>query len=273
MKPVTLLLAAGLVVLAGGTRAADPPKGWEFAGRTEAGAAADIRPRVGGELVRTTVREGATVKKGELLAEIDPRPYQIDLDAARAKMKAAEARLKAARIKTSNVKFLAEQKVKVVAQGEVDLQEAAEAEAAALLAVAKAEVEQAELHLSWTKITAPIAGRVGRFSVTERNLVAADTTRLMTVVAADTLHVSFDVDERTLLRLRREGLAEPGKLAVAVGFAGDEGYPVEGRLDLIEPLVDPEKGTVRFRATIPNPKGLLLPGMFARVRLTPASAK
>ena len=82
------------------------------------------------------------------------------------------------------------------------------------------------------------------------------------------MYVSFKVDESLLLRLRREGLAEPGKLSVAVGFAGDKGYPHAAKLDVMSPDVDPTTGTARLRATIPNPKGLLLPGMSARVRLT-----
>ena len=146
---------------------------------------------------------------------------------------------------------------------------AAEAEAEAALMVAKVEVERAELTLSWTRVTAPFSGRVSRIQATEGGLVTADQTHILTVVSTDPLYVTFNVPEAILLQLRRDGLSEPGKLGVAVGFAIDEGYPHAAKLDLIEPEVDPKTGTVRFRATVPNPKGLLLPGMSARVRLTP----
>jgi RND family efflux transporter MFP subunit len=149
------------------------------------------------------------------------------------------------------------------------LNTAAESEAEAALMVAKVEVERAELTLSWTRVTAPFSGRVGRIQSTEGSLVTADRTHILTVVAIDPLYVTFSVPEAILLQLRRDGLSEPGKLEVAVGFAIDEGYPHAAKLDSIEPEVDPKTGTIQFRATLPNPKGLLSPGMSARVRLTP----
>jgi multidrug efflux pump subunit AcrA (membrane-fusion protein) len=101
--------------------------------------------------------------------------------------------------------------------------------------------------------------------------VVADQTPILTVVAVDRLYVTFGVDEATVLRLRRDGPAEPGKLSVAVGFTGDEGYSHTAKLDLIGTEVDPTTGTVRFRATLENAKGLLSPGMAARVRLSPTA--
>jgi multidrug efflux system membrane fusion protein len=261
------VLAAGLAFPPAGTPADDPPKGWTFTGRTEA-AADDVRARVTGHLTHLAVREGGAVKKGDLLAEIDPRAYRLDLDAAKARQKVAEAKLQAAKLKSANAKSLAQNKV--ISQGEVALNTAAEAEAEAALMSAKVDVERAELILSWTRVTAPFSGRVSRVQSTEGGLVTADQTHILRVVASDPLHVTFNVPEATLLRLRRDGLAEPGKLDVAVGFAIDEGHPRAAKLDLIEPEVDPKTGTVRFRATVPNPKGLLSPGMSARVRLAPA---
>ncbi len=154
-------------------------------------------------------------------------------------------------------------------QGELDLNAAAEAEAEATLAGEKVEVQRAELTLSWTRLTAPFGGRVSRVQAAEGGLVAADRTPILRVVDSRQLRVSFNVPEGTLLRLRRDGLAEPGKLRVAVGFSGEEGHPHEAKLDLIAPEVDPETGAARFGATLANPKGLLSPGMSARVRLTP----
>ncbi len=267
MRATMFVLVAALALPPAGTRADDPPKGWEFVGRTQAAATVEVRTRVTGYLTRVAVQEGAAVKKGDLLAEIFPQPYQLDLDAARARVRAAAAKLEAAKLKTANAKKLTQNNV--ISQGELALHEAAAAEAAAGLAAAQVEAERAELTLAQTHVRAPIDGRVSRVRSAEGNLVVADQTPLLTVVATDRLHVSFDVPEAHLLRLRRDGLAEPGKLDVAVGFAGEEGYPHAAKLDLIAPEVDPKTGTVRFRATLANPKGLLAPGMSARVRLTP----
>ena len=140
-----------------------------------------------------------------------------------------------------------------------------------MLAAAKVEAQRAQLNLSWTQVTAPFDGRVSHIYTTEGNLVAADQTQILTVVSADPLYVSFNVPESTLLQLRRDKLANPDKLAVKVGFTGEEGHPHVAKLDLIEPEVDPKTGTVRLRATLPNPQGLLLPGLSPRIRLVPAA--
>jgi RND family efflux transporter MFP subunit len=260
------VLAAGLAFPSAGTRADDPPKGWTFTGRTQA-ATAEVRARVTGQLNRVAVREGDAVKKGDLLAEIDSRAYQLDLDAAQARQKVAEAKLQAAKLQAANAKQLAQSKV--VGPNDLALHLAAQAQAEAALLGAKVEVERAQLTLSWTRVTAPFSGRVSRIQSTEGGFVTAGQTPILRVVASGPLRVTFRVPETLLLRLRRDGLAEPGKLGVAVGFALDEGYPYAAKLDLIEPEVDPKTGTVRFRATVANPKGLLTPGMSAHVRLTP----
>lgn len=266
MRAAMFVLIAGLALPSPGTRADDPPKGWEFVGRTQA-AAVEVRARATGDLTRVAVKEGAAVKKGDLLVEVFPRPYQLDLDAARARVQAAAARLEVAKIETASAKKLLTQNV--VSQQEVTLHEAKEAEAEATLGVAKVEVARAELNLARTQVRAPIDGRVSRIQATEGGLVTADQSPILTVVATDPLAVTFNVPEGLVLQLHRDGLADPGKLGVAVGFAGEEGHPHEAKLDVIAPEVDPSAGTVRFRATVPNPKGLLLPGMSARVRLTP----
>jgi len=266
-----LVLVAGLLFLSpsAGTwgRDDDRPKGWEFVGRTQAAATVEVRARVAGQLTQVAVKEGDAVKKGDLLAEVDPRQYRLALDGARARLKAAEAKLKAARIRAANAKKLKDDKV--VSTGEADLYAAAEAEAEATLLAEKVEVQRGELTLSWARVVAPFDGLVARVQAAEGGLVAADRTSILTVVDAHQLRVSFDVPEATLLRLRRDGLAEPAKLGVAVGFSGEEGHPHEAKLDLIAPEVDPKTGAARFRATLANPKGLFSPGMSARVRLTP----
>lgn len=266
MRAAMFVVAAGLPFLSSGIRAADPPAGGEYVGRVRAAATVAVRPRMTGEVIRVAIREGDAVAKGDLLVEIDPRPYKIDAEVARAKVKAAEAKLQTAKSAVARGKDLV--RGKITSPAELPALDAGAAEAEAGLVVAKAEAERAGLKLSFTRITAPFDGRVSHIPTTEGNLAVADLTHILTVVATDRLSVSFGVPEATLLRLRRDGLAEPGKLGVAVGFAGEAGFPHEAKLDLIEPEVDPATGTTMFRATLANPKGLFSPGMSTRVRLS-----
>jgi RND family efflux transporter MFP subunit len=129
------------------------------------------------------------------------------------------------------------------------------------------DVERAELTLSWTKIVAPFNGRVSRIQTNEGSLVIGGQTPILRVIATDPLYVNFSVPEDVLAKLRREGLSEPGKLAVTVGFSLDKDFPHTAKLDVIEPEIDAKTGKVQFRASIVNPQSLLSPGMSARVRL------
>lgn len=146
MQAAMFVLAAGLAFPSAGTRADDLPKGWTFTGQTQA-VADDVRARVTGHLTRLAVREGDAVKKGDLLAEIDPRAYRLDLDAVKARQKVAEAKLQAAKLKTDNAKILVLKKV--VGKGDLALNAAAESEAEAALQGAKVEVERAGLTLDF----------------------------------------------------------------------------------------------------------------------------
>jgi multidrug efflux system membrane fusion protein len=264
------VVAVGLALAAASTQGDQPMTGWTFTGRTQT-TEEEVMALVTGQLTRIAVRVGDAVKEGDLLAEIDPRAYRLDLDAARARQKVAEAKLQLAKLRSASTKWLAE---KMGASQEGLAEDAAkEAQAEAVAQGAKVDVEKAQLTLSWTRVTAPFSGRVALIQATEGTLVTADKTSIATVVASSPQYVAFNVPEAILLQLSRDGLAEPGKLGVAVGFALDEGYPHPAELDLIGPKADPNTGTVRFRASIPNPKGYFLPGMSARVRITPRSKK
>lgn len=268
MRAAMFVLVAGLAFPSIGVRADDPPKSWEFVGVTRAAATSDVRAQVTGYVTRVAVKEGDAVAQGDLLIEIDSRAARLDLDAAQARLKVAEAKLQTARIKLANAKRLLENKV--VGADDLALNTAAEVEAEATLMGAKVEVQRAELTLSWTRISAPFHSRVSHLQVTQGDLVTADETHILTIVSTDTLHVSFNVPEGLLMRLRRDRLADPSKLDVAVGFALDEGHPHTAKLDLIEPEVNSQTGNARFQATVANAEGLLSPGMSAKVRLTPA---
>jgi len=252
MRITLLVLVAALTCPSAAIPADDPPKGWQFVGRTEPAAAVDVQSLVTGRLTRLAVKEGAVVKKGDLLAEIDPLAYKLTLDAARAQEKVAQAKLQGAKIMLDNIRKLHDNRgvdgtaMSVVSRQEVDKAQAKSAEAEAALMGAKAESQRAELILSWTRLTAPFDGRVSQIQTAEGNIVTANQTHLLTVVAIDHLNVTFYVPESILLRLRRDGQADPSKLDVAVGFAIDEGYPHPVKLELIAPEVDPRTGTVRL---------------------------
>ncbi len=240
----------------------------DFTGRTEAVNRVDLRARVTGYLVKSFFKEGSEVKQGDLLFEIDPRPYQAQMDRAEAAVHLAEAQLKLAEADLQRAKALLAQKV--VAPGEIDKPVAERAEAEARVRAAKAGLEVARLNLDFTRVRAPIAGRIGRQLLTPGNLVSADETILATVVSRDPMYVYFDVDERTLLRLRRsmrEGKEKPEMMPVFIGLAGDEGHPQRGVVDFTDNQVNAETGTIRMRAVLPNKDDLLVPGLFVRVRL------
>jgi len=268
MRATLLVLALG-VTLQNGAAADDSPTVWEFAGRTQPALAVEIRARVTGHVTRETVRIGDAVKKGDVLVEIDERPYRLGVEAAKAKLMLATAKFDAARLKAENARKL--QANKVVGPDEVALTETTAAEAEASVRLAKVEVERAELDVSWTRVTAPFEGRVSAVEAVEGSLVAAEQTKLLTIVSTDLLSVTFAVPEAIVLKLRREGLSEVKDLSVAIGFNGEEGFPHQAKMDTIDPVADPMTGTVRFHAILPNPKGLVLPGMAARARLTRSS--
>jgi RND family efflux transporter MFP subunit len=274
MKRVRLLLlaAAGSFVGASGTAQppVDAPKSLEFNGRTEASATVVIRARVGGHLQRALAKEGATVKKGELLAELDSRPHEIELAAAKTRLVAAEAKVRLATASLERLEKIA--RAGVVAPDELTLARGAIAAERADQDAAQIAVRRADLNLSYTRLTSPIDGLTSRYLVTEGNVVTADATAIITVVSIDPLHVWFDVDERSIGRLRAAKSGEP-ETGVKVGFATDDGYPHAARLDFIDPVVSQVSNTSRCRVVLANPKGELSPGMQARVRVTPAAAK
>jgi RND family efflux transporter MFP subunit len=243
----------------------------EFTGRLQAAASVDLRARVSGYLTKVAFKEGSDVKKGDLLFEIDARPYQADVDRADAALNLAEARKKRTDADFARAKALLERQA--VSREEFDKIAAERDEAAAALAAAKADREVVRLRLSFTKVTAPIDGRIGRTLVDPGNLVKADDTSLGTIFSMDPIYAYFDLDERTLLRLTRlaregkfKGLRE-GEVPADMGLADENGFPRRGTVNFVDNRVDPDTGTVRARAVFANRDGALVPGLFARVRL------
>ena len=254
------------------TVVAKPVAQWdEFTGRIEAVESAEIRPRVGGTITGVHFEEGGTVAKGDLLFTIDDREYRAAVASARADLARAEARraLAATELTRSEALIAA----KAVSAGELEGRQNEAKQAEADVLSARARLETAELNLSFTRVTAPIAGRVGAARLRTGNLVAPGEPVLTSVVSLDPVYVSFQGDERAYLRyqeMARDGSRPSSRNAenpVRVALANEQGFPHTGRMVFVDNAVDPATGTIFARAELPNPDGVFTPGLFARVQL------
>jgi RND family efflux transporter MFP subunit len=243
----------------------------EFTGRLEAAKRVDVRPRVSGYLAKIRFDIGDKVREGDVLFEIDPRPFQAELDKASANVEACKARLE--RAEADHKRMLELMKRGVISKEDFDRSVADKAVASAELIAATAAREAAKLDLAATRPTAPFAGVVIRRLADPGSLLKAAQTYVLTIIALDPIRVAFDIDEKTALRLARDTAAggprakERTRLPVSIGLADEKGYPHRGQVDVISGVMDPSTGTLRVRAVLPNPDEFLKPGMFARVRL------
>lgn len=243
----------------------------DYSGHLEAVESAEIRARVAGHLIKVHYREGGLVKTGQLLFTIDDREYAAAADAARANLARADSRLMLARQELTRAESLIA--ARAVSQGELESRQVEFQQAEADKLSAKAGLAQAELNLGFTRVRAPFAGRAGEALVNPGNLVTPNESLLTTLVSVDPIYVTFTGDERAYLRyqeLARTGDRESSRDApnpVLVGLANEEGYPHKGEMDFVDNAIDPDSGTIRARAVLPNPDGVFTPGLFARVRL------
>jgi RND family efflux transporter MFP subunit len=243
----------------------------EFTGRLQAVDQVEIRPRVSGYIQQVTFTEGREVQKGEVLFQIDPRPYQAELARAEAELERAKSAASLAASDVQRADKLVQ--AQAISREEYDSRTSAEAQGGASVKAAAAAVETARLNLEWTRVRSPINGRVSNALVTPGNLVqASPATLLTTVVSLDPMYVYFDSDEQTYLRYaaraRNAGSNwRTARLPVYLGLANETGYPHEGRLDFVDNQVDPNTGTIRTRAVFSNASRALTPGLFARVKL------
>ncbi|WP_454733675.1 MULTISPECIES: efflux RND transporter periplasmic adaptor subunit [Cupriavidus] len=239
---------------------------WQnYSGRLEAIDKVDIRPLVPGKIVAVHFRDGQLVKKGDALFTIDPRPYVAEVDRAAAQVAAAEARASYAGSDAARADRLIGSNA--IARRDYDEKQNAAREAGATLKAARAALEAARVNLSYTEVTAPVAGRVSRAELTVGNIVStgASAPLLTTLVSVAPIYAAFDVDEQTYLRYMRN----TGRQAVPVelGLADESGYSRRGTVVSVDNRLDTSSGTIRVRARIDNEDGSLVPGLYARVRV------
>jgi membrane fusion protein, multidrug efflux system len=246
-----------------------PLREWqEFSGRLQAVSTVEIRPRVTGYVDAVVFADGARVKKGQLLFQIDPRPFQAEVERLVAERTRNISDLELAKANRGRAERLIN--AHAISREEYERQVAAEASAQGALGSIDASLREARLNREFTEVRAPIDGHVSRAIITAGNLVTS-ASLLTTLVSDDPVYVYFDADEQTYLRYakaRRESArANDGASGIYIGLVDEEGYPHPGQIDFIDNQVDTTTGTIRARAALANPDGRYTPGLFARVRL------
>lgn len=244
----------------------------ELAGRTSAYQQSEVRPQVSGVILRRFFTEGALVRRGQTLYEIDPSLYRAAANEARANLQSAAASAEARGAQAKRLKPLAE--MEAVAKQDYTDALAAARQARAAVAQGQAQLQTAQINLRYTTVPAPITGRIGRSFVTVGALVTANQdTALAQISQLDPMFVDIQQSSADLLTLRRalaKGGAVPTKADVRLTLEDGSAYGYAGTVEFAEAIVDPGTGTVTLRARFPNPEGVLLPGMFVRARFAQA---
>jgi RND family efflux transporter MFP subunit len=248
----------------------------EYTGRFAAKQTVEVQARVNGYLTKVNFTDGQLVKEGDLLFEIDPRPFERALEQASAELDQAKVRVSNATLDVERARPLLKQEH--ISQKTFDDRENLVREGAAAIKVAEARVKAAELELSFTRISAPISGRIGRAFATKGNFVSGGNTDsgatvLAVIVTQDPIYIYFDVSQNDALKYARLAKSRGGGIdgligsAVEVGLPDEKKFPHEGKLNFLDNRLDESTGTLRARGALDNKSGLFSPGMFARVRL------
>ena len=240
----------------------------EFTGRFEAVESVEVRPQVSGYVVRVAPNEGKQVKKGDVLFEIDARPYQAEL--ARVEGELAQARSSASLAARTLERSRQLAAGEAISREDFDNRTSAAERGAAAVRTAQAALAMARLNLEWTRVRSPITGRMGRAEITAGNLVQAGAARLTTVVSLDPMYVTFDADERSFLKYAALARSAPGerRTPIHMSLTNEDGrFEHEGYVDFFDNQLDPRTGTVRARAVFANKDHRFLPGLFARLKL------
>jgi membrane fusion protein, multidrug efflux system len=251
----------------------------EYTGRLEAVESVEVRARVNGYLQSIHFKNGTTVKQGDLLFIIDPRPYQAELERAKADLGLANARLERTGKDLARAQMLV--RSRAVSEEEVDTRVSEQRQAQESVQAARAMVNAAQLNVEFTQVRAPISGRISRNLVSIGNLINGGTTQstlLTTIVSLDPIYCYFEADERSYLKGIRQvrngdhANNRTGKQPVYVALADEENFPHQGSIDFVDNRLDQNTGTITARAVLPNADLFLAPGLFARLRI-PAGGK
>jgi membrane fusion protein (multidrug efflux system) len=245
----------------------DVPNWGEWVGQISAHETVEVRARVAGFLIKRNFEEGRTVKKGDLLFVIDPKPFEEDLKQARSGLEYNQALYDKAAKDLKRFKKLFDEGV--VSRDEFESYQTQAATYKAQLADNRAKVENAKIQLGYTKIYSPIDGVIGRVQVDVGNLVGqGENTLLATISTMDPIYVSFSVSESDYIRAMRDAKArQSGERPIRLVLADGGEYSQPGSFDMVDPTVDPQTGTLGIRVLFPNPDNLLKPGQYAKVRV------
>jgi multidrug efflux system membrane fusion protein len=245
-----------------------PVNEWdEVTARLEAPETVQVRPRVSGQIDSVAFTDGALVKKGDLLFQIDPRPFEAEVHRLEAQLQQA----KAASVRSNNEAQRGERlrTNNAISAELADSRTTTAQESKAAVAAIQAQLDLARLNLSFTRVTAPITGRVSRAEITSGNIVTADQTILTSLVSTDKVYAYFDADERVFLKYNQ--LARDGKRGattpVYMGLSNEAENPHQGQMNFVDNQVNPRTGTIRGRAVFDNSKGEYTPGLYARLKL------
>jgi membrane fusion protein, multidrug efflux system len=245
----------------------------EFNGRVASINSVDVRARVTGYVDQLAYREGDSVKRGDLLFVIDPRPYRDALDSAKASLERERAAAAFADIQAKRAHAL--NASEAISKEEYQNRDSDLSQSAARVHEAESAVAMAELNLSFTEVRSPIDGQTSRAQLTIGNLAQADQTVLTTVVSQDPIYVYFDCDEQSYLRFQERvhrGSGVSSANPVRVALANETGFPHVGKVDFLDNQVNPSTGTIRARVVLSNPEHLFTPGLYARVQLESTGA-
>ncbi len=271
VKPPPRVPEVGFVVM----KSESVPLPIELAGRTSAYETSEVRPQVTGLIKARKFVEGSLVKQGQTLFEIDPSLYRVAVTQARANVASAEATAESTAAKAARFKPLAE--IEAVSQQDYADAKAAARQAASNVNQTKAVLETALINMRFTTVPAPITGRIGRSLATTGALVTVgQAASLASIQRLDPINVDIQESSADLVSLRRTlaaGGAKSSSAEVSLTLEDGSDYGLPGKVQFAEPVVDQNTGTVTLRATFPNPKGLLLPGMYVRARLSQATAQ
>jgi membrane fusion protein (multidrug efflux system) len=243
----------------------------ELSGRTSAVLMSEVRPQVSGVIKARLFQEGSYVRSGQALYQIDPATYRASLNSAAAGLAQAQAAYTSAKLKADRYTELVA--IKAVSRQDNDDAQAAAQSAAANVQAQRAAVEQARINLGYTRVFAPISGRIGKSSVTPGALVtASQTTALATVQNLDRVYVDVTQSASDILKLRRDlaagTIGGPSSAQVQLILEDGSTYPIPGTLAFSDITVDPGTGSIGLRAVFPNPNGVLLPGLYVRARIS-----